>query len=133
MAERVMKHLVAQAGMEDKFEIASSAMRTDAIGCSMYPSAKRELEAHGISAEGHVARLMSLEDYNYYDLIVGMDDENERDIMRLTKNDPENKFRLMMSFVGLSRGVADPWYTRNFSETWDDVNNACAEILSLYS
>jgi protein-tyrosine phosphatase len=133
MAERVMKHLVAEAGMGDKFEIDSAAMRTDAIGCSMYSPAKRELEAHGISGEGHVARLMSLDDYDYYDLIVGMDDENERDIMRLTKNDPQNKFRLMMSFAGMSRGVADPWYTRNFTETWDDVNIACAEILSSYS
>ena len=129
MAERVMKHLVAESGMEEKFEIASAAMRTDAIGCQMYSPARRELEAHGVNGDGHEARLMTLADYDYYDLIIGMDEENERDIMRLTKNDPQNKFRLLMSYVGLAREVADPWYTRDFTQTWLDVNNACSALL----
>jgi gliding motility-associated-like protein len=73
MAERVMKHLVAESGMEEKFEIASAAMRTDAIGCQMYSPARRELEAHGVNGDGHEARLMTLADYDYYDLIIGMD------------------------------------------------------------
>lgn len=130
MAERVMKHLVAQAGLVDKYEIASAAMQTDAIGSPLYPPARRELAAHGIDGDGHRARLMTKADYAHYDLVLGMDEENRDDFMWLTGNDPDGKFRLLMSYTGVNRDVADPWYTRDFTATWNDVWSGCSALLA---
>lgn len=130
MAEAVMKYLVREAGREGEFEIDSAAMRTDEIGSGVYPPARRELAAHGITDFTHSARLMTLADYAHCDMVVGMDAENEEDVRELTRGDPDGKFRLLMSFTGERRGVADPWYTRDFSATWRDVLAGCSALLS---
>jgi protein-tyrosine phosphatase len=132
MAERVMKHLVDEAGLADFFEISSAAMHTDAIGCRMYRPAIRELESHSISGDGHTAKLMTSADYGHYDLIVGMDNENKRDFLLFTHGDPDGKFSLLMSHAGVERDVADPWYTGDFSKTYEDVLAGCKKILEKF-
>ena len=130
MAEAVFKHLVHEAGLDDAFEIDSAAMWTDELGHLIYPPARRELERHGVAPGNHRARLMKLGDYAHFDWIVGMDEENERDVLRLTGGDPDGKFRRLLSFAGIEREVADPWYTRDFSATWDDVQTGCRALLA---
>ncbi|MBP5511694.1 MAG: low molecular weight phosphotyrosine protein phosphatase [Kiritimatiellae bacterium] len=130
MAEAVFKHLVHEAGVDDSFEIDSAAMRRDELGNPVYPPARRELERHGVEPGNHRARLMTRDDYAHFDWIVGMDDENERDVNRLSGGDPDGKFRRLLSFAGIGREVADPWYTRDFSATWDDVLTGCRALLS---
>ena len=129
MAEFCMKDLVRKAGREAEFEIASAALHTDEIGNPVYPPARRELAAHGISCDGKTARLITRADYARWDYIVGMDDANRRDLRRLFPDDPDDKFSLLLDWTNHPRPVADPWYTRDFAATWRDVLAGCTALL----
>ena len=124
MAEFVMKDMVRKAGLEWKFEIASAATSTEEIGNPVYPPARRKLAEHGISCKGKTARQMSRRDYDDYDLLIGMDRYNMRNMRSICGGDPEEKLRML-----LNRDVADPWYTGNFDETYADVVQGCAALL----
>lgn len=130
MAEFMMKKMARQAGLENEFEIASAATHDDELGNPVYPMARQELAKHGIGCPGHVARLITADDYANYDLIIGMDQANMNDMQKLFGNDPDGKLRLMMDFVGEHRDVADPWYTRKFNETWKDLSAACTTLFN---
>ena len=129
MAEFVMKDLVNKNGMADQFEIASAATSTEEIGNPVYPPAKRKLKEHGISCEGKTARQMTKEDYAYYDYIIAMDRFNLKNMTRFVGNDADNKVSLLMDFTNRPKDVADPWYTGDFDETWNDVYEGCVGIL----
>ncbi|MBQ6215069.1 MAG: low molecular weight phosphotyrosine protein phosphatase [Oscillospiraceae bacterium] len=132
MAEFVMKDLVEKAGLEDRFCIESAATSTEeiwnGIGNPVYPPAKRKLDEHGISCEGKRARQITKQDYNRFDLIIGMDRANLRNINRITGRD--DKTHLIMEYAGKNRDVADPWYTGDFDATWDDVMEGCKALLN---
>lgn len=134
MAEFVMKDLVAKAGLQDLFHIESAATSTEEIGNEVYPPAKRKLAEHGISAKGKTARQMTRSDYQRFDLLIGMDDANIRNMNRICGGDPEGKIRLLLDdFTQRSGEVADPWYTGNFEATWRDVLEGCQGILARLS
>lgn len=123
MAEFIMKDLVRKAGVEERFEIGSAAVSTEEIGNPVYPPARRELQKHGISSAGKTARQVTAQDYHRYDRIYYMDRSNARYLARMLPRDPE-KIRPL-----LSRDVADPWYTGDFEQTWEDILRGCQAIL----
>lgn len=125
MAEYVMKYLVEQAQLTDQFLIESAATSTEEIGNPVYPPARRKLAEHGISCNGHAARQMTRADYLRYDLLVGMDSANIRNMTRIAGGDPEGKIRPLL----YDKDVADPWYTGNFEVTWQDVLRGCQALL----
>lgn len=125
-----MKDLVKKAGREADFYIESAATSTEEIGNEVYPPARRKLAEHGISCKGKTARQMTRSDYQRFDLIIGMDAWNIRNIMRICGSDPEGKIRMLMDFTCRPGDVADPWYTGDFEATWRDVLEGCQEILS---
>ena len=129
MAEFVMKHLVAQAGKTQDYEIASAATSTEEIGNSVYPPARRKLAEHGISCEGKTARQITRHDYERYDHIIGMDTYNMRNMERTFGGDPEGKLHMLMDFTSRPGDVADPWYTGNFDATWRDCMEGCQGLL----
>lgn len=129
MAEFVMKKLVKDAGQEKDFEISSAATSTEEIGNPVYPPAKRELAKHGISCKGHHARQMTRADYDYYDLLIGMDEENMYYMPQICGGDPDHKIHLLMDYTDRPGDVADPWFTRNFDATWRDVLEGCTGLL----
>ena len=129
MAEFCMKDLVRKAGVEADYEIESAALHTDEIGNPVYPPARRELAAHGISCAGKTARLATPTDYYRHDLIVGMDEANRRDMLRLFSNDPYGRISLLLDWTDHPRPVSDPWYTRDFATTWRDVLAGCSALL----
>lgn len=130
MAEYVMKDLVKKAGLEDSFYIASAATSTEEIGNPVYPLAKKILASHGILCNGHSAKQIKKSDYDEYDLIIGMDNANIRNINRICGQDVENKIHLLLKFANRDgEEVADPWYTRDFEETWNDVLEGCTGLL----
>ena len=129
MAEFVMKHLVAEAGLSDQFEIASAATSTEEIGNPVYPPARRKLAEHGIGCEGKTARQMTRDDYRYYDKVVAMDRNNLRNLRRMFGDDTEHKISLLMDHTRHPGDVADPWYTGDFEATWCDVLEGCRGIL----
>lgn len=129
MAEFVMKDLVKKAGLDDDYDIESAATSTEEIGNEVYPPARRKLAEHGIGCKGKTARQMSRADYQRFDLIVGMDQWNMRNMLRICGSDPEGKIKLLMDFTERPGEVADPWYTGNFDATWRDVLEGCTGLL----
>ena len=130
MAEFIMKDIVAKANLSDKYEIASAATSTEEIGAPVYPPARRKLAANGISCQGKIARQMTKFDYQYYDYIVAMDDNNLRNMTRFVGNDPDRKVSKLLEHTARGGGsVADPWYTGNFDVTWDDIYEGCTGLL----
>lgn len=130
MAEFAMKRLVQEAGLADRFQIASAATSTEEIGNPVYPPARRKLAEHGISCDGKTARQMVRADYRDYDLLIGMDRANLRSMYRICGGDPEGKIRLLLDYAGRpDQEVADPWYTGDFDAAWNDVLSGCRGLL----
>lgn len=141
MAEFVMKKLVADRDAGEKFHIESAAVSTEEIGNGIYPPARRCLKAHGIPFDiGKTARQVVDADYDRFDLIVYMDHSNLRWLEVILSpliskstldgaREMAAKIRPMMSFAGISRDVADPWYTDDFETTYKDIYTACNALL----
>ncbi len=129
MAEFVMKDLVGKAGRTDQFYIESAATSTEELGNEVYPPAKHKLAEHGISCKGKTARQMKASDYARFDLLIGMDDWNIRNMMRICGGDPEGKIHKLMDYTSHPGDVADPWYTGDFETTWRDVLAGCTALL----
>ena len=125
-----MKELVRQAGLEDQFIISSAATTTEELGNDMYPNAKAELKLHGIPFERRRARQIKSSDYEDWDFIIAMDQENLSDINYVVGNDPKKKVRLLMSFTGENKSVSDPWYTRDFTKAYNDIYRGCEALLA---
>ena len=130
MAEFVMKDLVRKSGLEDEYYIESAATSTEEIGNEVYPPAKRKLAEHGISCKSKTARQLTRRDYDHFDLLIGMDTWNIRNMTRMCGGDPEGKIRQLMDYTQRPGDVADPWYTGDFEATWRDVLEGCQGLLS---
>lgn len=131
MAEYIMKDLVKKAGLEAEFSIASAATSSEEIGNAVYPPARRKLAEHGISCNGHSARQLRRQDYEDYDLLIGMDSYNIRNMNRILGGDPDCKIHMLMEYTDRFGDVADPWYTGDFEATWRDCLEGCTELLKL--
>ena len=133
MAEFIMKDLVGKAGLDDRIYIESAATSTEEIGNEVYPPARRKLAEHGITCKGKTARQMTRRDYDRFDLLIGMDQWNIRNMKRICGGDTEGKIHLLMDFTERHGEVADPWYTGNFDATWRDVSEGCNGLLERLS
>ena len=129
MAEFVMKDLVQKAGLDGQLAIASAATSTEEIGNPVYPPARRKLAEHGIRCNGKRARQLRRDDYTRYDLLIGMDRANVRNMERICGGDPEGKLHLLLEYTARPGEVADPWYTGDFQATWEDVEAGCTGLL----
>lgn len=129
MAEFIMKDLVQKAALENQFSIASAATSTEEIGNPVYPPARRKLAEHGIGCAGKTARQLTKSDYSQYDLLIGMDSANLRNMRRICGGDRDGKMHLLMEYTGRPGDVADPWYTGDFEATWQDVLAGCSGLL----
>ena len=130
MAEYIMKDLMKKAGLEDQFQIASAATSREEIGNGVHPGTRRKLAEFGISTAGKRAVQLTAADYNKYDLLLGMDGANLRNMRRMLGGDPEGKVRLLLDFTNRPGEIADPWYTGNFDQTYIDVRDGCAALLT---
>ena len=130
MAEFVFKDMVKQRGEEKEFLIESAATSTEEIGNRVYPPARRKLAEHGISCEGKTARQMRASDYRRFDLLIGMDRANLRNMQRICGGDPDGKIHLLLDYTDRPGDVADPWYTGDFDATWRDVEEGCRGLLN---
>ena len=129
MAEYILKDMVEKSGMADEFEIASAATSTEEIGNDIYPPARRVLLRKGVKYGYRKARQITRRDYEYYDFIIAMDENNLRNLKKLLGEDVDNKISLMMSHAGRHSDVADPWYTGDFEKTYNDIVEGCEGFL----
>ena len=133
MAEFVMKDMIRKAGLEDQFVIESRAARRDELGNDTHYGTKAKLRQMGIPFAKRRATLISKSDYAAYDYLIAMDMENVHDMLRRFGGDPDRKIFRLLDFAGENRDVADPWYTGNFDETYDDVVKGCTGLFTRIS
>ena len=125
-----MKDLVKKAGLSEQFLIESAG--TSRAGGPVYPPAKQKLAEHGISCKGKTSRQLQKGDYDAYDLLIGMDYGNLRNMRRICGGDPKGKMHLLLDFTDHPRDIADPWYTDDFDTAWKDIVAGCRSLLEWY-
>ena len=131
MAEFILKDMAERAGLAREFEIASAATSTEELGNPVYPPVRRMLLEHGIGCEGKTARRIRAADYDDWDLLIGFDDANLRNMARLFGGDPEGKLHLLTEYAGRPGEIIDdPWYTRDFESAWEDIQEGCLGLLN---
>ncbi|MBQ2811615.1 MAG: low molecular weight phosphotyrosine protein phosphatase [Clostridia bacterium] len=133
MAEFILRDMVKKRGISDRFLIASCATSDEeifnGIGNPVYPPAKKELARHGISCEGKRAVQLTKSDYENYDYLICMDENNYRNMLRMLGGDPEGKISKLMNHTSRPGNVADPWYTGDFETTYTDIVEGCEALL----
>lgn len=129
MAEFIFKDLIQKRGVANQFFIASAATSTEEIGNPVYPPAKRKLAEHGISCEGKRARQMKREDYKEYDLLIGTEQINVRNMERIAGGDPDAKMHRLLDYSTRPRDISDPWYTGDFERAYRDILEGCEALL----
>lgn len=133
MAEFIFKDLARKCGRAGEFEVASCATSREeiwnGIGNPVYPPAREELAKHGIACAGKRAVQLTKADYERYDLLIGMDENNIRNMMRILGTDPEGKVRKLMDYTGRGGDVADPWYSDRFDIAYRDIEEGCRALL----
>ena len=129
MAESVFTYLAAQRGLLDCFEIDSAATSREEIGNTPHYGTVTKLRQVGIPVVPHRSRQMTVADCEYYDYLIGMDSANIRNINRIAGGNIGDKIYKLPSFAGQSKDIADPWYTGNFDDTYNDVLEGCEAFL----
>lgn len=131
MAEFILKDMASKENLSGLLEIASSATSTEELGNSVYPPAKAELANHGIGCAGKYAVQLTKSDYEKYDLFIGMDGANIRNMHRIFGADSQNKIRRFMDYTGRGGDVSDPWYSGRFDITYRDIYDGCTQIIKI--
>lgn len=129
MAEFVFKDMVSRQGLNGKFYISSSATSTEEIGNSVHHGTRKKLSQYGISTDGKCSVQLKKSDYENFDYIIGMDSYNIRNIMRIIGQDIDKRVSRLLDFSDTPKDIADPWYTGNFDETYNDVKKGCEALL----
>ena len=133
MAEFIFKDLIKKQGIDNDFFVSSSATSTEEIymgvGNPVYPPAKAELLKHGIKSDGKRAVQLKYDDYDKYDLFVGMDSANIRNMHKILQGDKLGKIRKLLSYAGEDRDVSDPWYSDRFDIAYNDILKGCQALL----
>ena len=129
MAEYVFKDIVKKRGIEEKFQIDSAATSTEEIGNGMHRGTIEKLNEKGISYGNHKARQITYEDYEEFDYIIGMENANIRNILKIVGEDKENKVHRLLDFTAKPKDIADPWYTGDFDITYDEIILGCEAFL----
>ena len=129
MAEFIMKDMVKKAGLEAEIVVASAATSAEELGNPVHWGTRQKLAEVGISCKGKTARQMTKRDYQDYDLLIGMERVNMRNMLRICGGDPDGKVQRLLDYSDRPRDIADPWYTGNFDETYDDVVEGCRALL----
>lgn len=132
MAEFIFKDIVAKNKKADEYIISSCATSTEEIingkGNPVYPPAKEMLRLHGISCDGKRAVQLKTEDYDKYDLFIGMDSSNIRNMHRILGGDKDGKIRKLLTYAGRNDDVADPWYSDRFDIAYNDILEGCTAL-----
>ena len=133
-AEFIFRDMTERAGLYDEYEVSSAATSSEEIGNPVYPPMRRLLVERGLNCGSKTARRVRRSDYDTYDLIIGMDEENRWDLCRLFHGDPDGKLHNLNEYVGRGdEDIADPWYTRDFSGCLEEIETACAALFEVLS
>ncbi len=137
MAEVVTRGLLDSAGLSDRIEVSSTGTGDWHIGGPANPGSVRALSKRGYDASRHRARQLTATTVAEYDLLVGLDSANVRDIERLLDGLPaaeRPEVTLLRDYppggeAGL--GVPDPYGMDDaaFDHTLDLVEHGCRGLV----
>ena len=130
MAKFVFSDLVRREGLDKEYQIDSAATSDEESGNPMYPPAREELLRRGVPFEAHRARRMTQGDYQKFDVIAVMDEQNLVNVRRMTGGDSEGKVHLLLEYAGERAAISDPWFTRDFARAYDDILRGCEGLLA---
>ncbi|HAB66624.1 MAG TPA: low molecular weight phosphotyrosine protein phosphatase [Firmicutes bacterium] len=128
MAEMIFKDLIYKNNKRYKFSCASRATSMEELGNNIYPAALNKLKEQNISIERHIAKQLTIDDYNKYDYIIAMEERNKKDILRIIKDDPLNKIHLLLDYTDNPHDITDPWYSGDFDTAFKEINEGCHEL-----
>lgn len=129
MAQFVFQNMVNKKGLTQQFHINSAATSREEIGSGPHYGTEQKMREEGIPILPHRAVQMTKRDYQEYDYLLGMDQWNIRNMLRIAGGDPDGKIRKLLDFGEHPRDIADPWYTGNFDRTYEDVTEGCKALL----
>ena len=129
MAEFIMKHMVKERGIAKEFYIASAATSSEEIGNPVHPGTRKKLREYGISTDGKYAVKLKKSDYDNYDYLIGMEQWNIRNMLRILGSDSQKKVWRLLDFSEQPRDIADPWHTGDFDTTYQDIDEGCMAFL----
>ena len=132
MAEFVFNDMLSKSGISDRAVAVSSATSTEEIGNDIHYGTRRILDKYGIPYSRREAVQLTRSDYEKYDLFVGMDSANIRNMLRIFGSDPDSKVVKLLDLTDCGGDVADPWYTGNFEITYRDVCEGCRELINKF-
>lgn len=130
MSQFVFQDMINQKGLTDQFYINSAATSREEIGNGPHYGTVNKMKQVGIPVLPHRAVQMTKKDYREYDYLIGMDEANIRNMIRIAGSDPEGKIHMLLDYSDSPRAIADPWYTGNFDVTYDDVVEGCTAFLN---
>lgn len=130
MAEYIFKDMIKKEKLNGKITVSSRGTSSEEEGNDIYYYAKEKLKEEGISYKKHKAQKLKAEEYNNYDYILGMDEGNIKNIIRIVGKDSENKVYKLLDFTNDKRDILDPWYTGNFTNAYNDIQKGCKAFLS---
>ncbi len=129
MAKFIFQNMIKNANLENKILVDSKATSTEEVGHSLYPGAKEELEKHHIPITEHMVSVLEKDDYDNYDYFIGMDTSNVFHIKRILGEDKKNKIFKLLDFTNDRRDISDPWFTGDFTSTYQDIVLGCTGFL----
>ena len=132
MAEFLFRHMAEEQGRGAEFFAASAATSWEEIGNGVHPGTRRVLSRYGIDPSGKRAVRLTARDYGDYDLLLGMDGANVRNMLHILGGDPEHKVCRLLDLTDHPRDIADPWYTGDFEATRTDILEGCAALLARF-
>ena len=133
MSEFIMRDMVEKRGLSDRIEVASAATSREEIGNNMYPPAKRKLDKEHIPYTPRQARQVTKADYDKYDLLLCMEQNNIRNLKRIIQDDPDHKIHLLLDYTDNPRDISDPWYSGDFDTAYEDIAEGCRGLLTFLS
>lgn len=129
MAEYVLKDMVKKQGIAQNFYIDSAGTSTEEIGNPVHYGTKDKLRREGIPVGDHRAVQLKKKDYETFDYLIGMEQRNVTNMLRILGGDPQHKVYRLLDFSHRPGDIADPWYTGNFDAAYEDVCEGCRALL----
>lgn len=125
MTQFIFKNILRRRGLTDEYIVGSAGTITETTGMDIHEGTKAKLDEYGIPYEVHSAHKITPEEYLEADYIIAMDQANVDDVKEICGGDPDNKIHKLMEYAGEDKDVPDPYFTKNFDETYDDIIKGC--------
>lgn len=129
MAEFIASYLVDERGLGEQISVYSQGVSREEEGNPLYPQARAVLISHGIPVYGHRANVVTANDYDKYDLFLGMEEYHVGRMKRVFGGDMQGKVKRLLDFTGKGKDIEDPWYTGNFEKVYSEIYEGVSALL----